>query len=71
MRLNTILIFHRSGDFYETFGEDAKTVARLLNLAITKRKLLSSVAIPAHKLHEWAGMLANAGYGVEINIEAK
>lgn len=71
MKTPRLLIFHRSGDFYEAFGEDAKTVAGLLNLAITKRKLLSSVAIPAHKLHEWSGMLANAGYGVEINIEAK
>ncbi len=29
------LIFFRMGDFYESFGEDAKTIARELEITLT------------------------------------
>ncbi|MEI6280217.1 MAG: hypothetical protein WCQ16_12665, partial [Verrucomicrobiae bacterium] len=32
----TLLLF-RLGDFYEMFGEDARTAASILNVALTKR----------------------------------
>jgi len=33
---DTILLFH-IGDFYETFGEDARTVSRELDIVLTSR----------------------------------
>ncbi|MEN6449234.1 MAG: hypothetical protein ABFC96_01975, partial [Thermoguttaceae bacterium] len=32
------LLLFRMGDFYEMFHEDAKTAARVLNLALTSRE---------------------------------
>ena len=31
------LLLFRVGDFYETFGEDAKRAARVLGIVLTKR----------------------------------
>ncbi|MFP5457928.1 MAG: DNA mismatch repair protein MutS [Bacteriovoracia bacterium] len=41
-----ILLFFRMGDFYEMFFEDAREVARLLNISLTVRGKLGETPIP-------------------------
>lgn len=41
-----VLLFFRMGDFYEMFFEDAREVARLLNISLTVRGKLGDTPIP-------------------------
>jgi len=41
-----ILLLYRMGDFYETFYDDAKTLARVLGIALTKRAHGKSADVP-------------------------
>ncbi len=31
------IVFFRMGDFFETFGEDARTTSKILNITLTSR----------------------------------
>ena len=60
----------RMGDFYETFYEDAKTVARELNIVLTSRGKGETRAplagIPYHALEQYLAKLIRKGYKVAI-----
>ncbi|MCK5630734.1 MAG: DNA mismatch repair protein MutS [Nanoarchaeota archaeon] len=60
----------RMGDFYETFYEDAKTVARELNIVLTARGKGETRAplagIPYHALEQYLAKLIRKGYKVAI-----
>jgi len=65
------IVLFRMGDFYETFEEDAKITARILNINLTKRKngKASSVPLagfPYHSLDNYLHKLLTAGYKVAI-----
>ncbi len=65
------LLLFRVGDFYETFGEDAITTARILNITLTKRHNGSSSEIelagfPHHSLENYLPKLVRAGQRVAI-----
>ncbi len=65
------LVLFRMGDFYETFEEDAKTAARILNITLTKRAngKASSVPLagfPYHALESHMHKLMTAGLKVAI-----
>src|SRR6056297_2483264 len=65
------LVLFRMGDFYETFEEDAKTAARVLNITLTKRAngKASSVPLagfPYHALESHMYKLMKAGLKVAI-----
>lgn len=64
-----ILLF-RMGDFYETFGEDAETTARVLNIALTTRDKKEDptplAGFPHHALKQYLPKLVSAGYNVAI-----
>ncbi len=67
---DAILLF-RVGDFYETFGEDAITAARVLGITLTKRSNGSASAIelagfPHHALDTYLHKLVKAGHRVAI-----
>lgn len=67
---DTILLF-RMGDFYETFGEDAKEVHAVLGITLTKRSngAAADVALagfPYHALDTYLPKLVRAGYRVAI-----
>ncbi|HET7116464.1 MAG TPA: DNA mismatch repair protein MutS, partial [Hanamia sp.] len=67
---DAILLF-RVGDFYETFGQDAITAARILGITLTKRNNASSTApelagFPHHALDTYLHKLVKAGYRVAI-----
>ncbi len=53
------------GDFYEMFFEDAKTAARVLNLALTSRdkgeNAIPMAGFPYHQLESYLGKLIAAG----------
>lgn len=66
------LIFFRMGDFYESFGEDAKTIAKELEITLTARgkdrsgKRMPLAGIPYHAVDTYLPRLINKGYKVAI-----
>ncbi len=65
-----ILLF-RMGDFYETFDEDARTISRELEIALTSREMgkgprIPLAGIPYHALESYLARLINKGYKVAI-----
>lgn len=70
-RYSGALLLFRVGDFYETFGEDAVTASRILNITLTKRGSgsASEVALagfPHHALDSYLPKLVRAGQRVAI-----
>jgi len=65
----TILLF-RVGDFYETFGEDAVQVSRILGIVLTARNNGGSdielAGFPYHSLDVYLPKLVRGGYRVAI-----
>ncbi|MEM6725091.1 MAG: DNA mismatch repair protein MutS [Bacteroidota bacterium] len=66
---DAILLF-RVGDFYETFGEDAKTAARVLGITLTARNnggdKTPLAGVPFHALDTYLPRLVRAGFRVAI-----
>ena len=67
---DAILLF-RMGDFYETFDDDAKVVARELDIALTSREMgrgqrFPLAGIPYHALDSYLGRLIKKGHKVAI-----
>ena len=65
------LLLFRMGDFYETFDDDAITLARDLDIALTSRAFGKSekhplAGIPYHSLNNYLGRLIKAGHKVAI-----
>jgi len=65
------ILFFRMGDFYEMFYEDAKTVSKVLGLALTSRSKGSNpiplAGIPYHAVDSYLARLVRAGYKVAIS----
>jgi DNA mismatch repair protein MutS len=67
---DAILLF-RVGDFYETFGADAITTAKILGITLTKRNngaasSLELAGFPHHALETYVHKLVKAGYRVAV-----
>ena len=67
---DSILLF-RMGDFYETFGDDAKVVAKELDIALTARDKNSDnpiplAGVPYHALDSYLSKLIKKGHRVAI-----
>ena len=65
------LLFFRMGDFYEMFFEDARNVAKLLNISLTQRGKLGETPIPMagiphHAAAVYLDRLSNMGLKVII-----
>ncbi len=72
------ILFYRLGDFYETFDDDAKLVAEVLEVTLTRKdyavakvkgseKLYCPMAgIPYHAVESYVARLVNLGYRVAI-----
>jgi len=65
------LLLFRVGDFYETFGEDAVTASKILDIVLTKRGngSVSETALagfPHHALDTYLPKLVRAGHRVAI-----
>jgi DNA mismatch repair protein MutS len=65
----TILLF-RVGDFYETFGEDAVVVSKILGIVLTRRNNggsdLELAGFPHHSLDNYLPKLVRAGQRVAV-----
>ena len=68
---DAVLLF-RIGDFYETFGEDAVTVSRDLNITLTSRQKddegnkIPLAGVPHHALDTYLARLIKSGHKVAI-----
>ena len=65
------MLLFRVGDFYETFGEDAKKAARVLGIVLTKRGAGSETetalaGFPHHSLNTYLPKLVKSGMRVAI-----
>lgn len=68
---STTILFFRLGDFYETFDEDAETVARELDIVLTSRPVgkgmrVPLAGIPYHALENYLSRLIEKGFHVAI-----
>jgi DNA mismatch repair protein MutS len=73
---DTVLLY-RLGDFYETFDDDAKLVADLLDVTLTYKKFANHkrtkaeqrapmAGMPYHAIERYVGAIVGAGYRVAI-----
>jgi len=66
------LIFFRMGDFYESFGDDARTIAKELDITLTSRGRdkeggdMPLAGIPYHAVDSYLPRLIKKGYKVAI-----
>ncbi|MBP3228511.1 MAG: DNA mismatch repair protein MutS [Bacteroidaceae bacterium] len=67
------LLLFRCGDFYETYGEDAVTAAKVLGITLTRRNngksgmgTIEMAGFPFHALDTYLPRLVRAGYRVAI-----
>lgn len=65
------ILFFRMGDFFETFYDDAKTVARELNIVLTSREKnkgrnIPLAGVPHHAVEAYISRLIKKGYKVAI-----
>jgi DNA mismatch repair protein MutS len=64
------LLFFRMGDFYELFGEDAKTASRELGIALTSRDkgedALPMAGVPVRAVESYLLKLVSKGFRVAI-----
>lgn len=72
---DAILLF-RMGDFYETFYDDAKTIARVLGLTLTARNRndpnpIPLAGVPHHAVDSYVAKLVRAGFKVAISEQVE
>jgi len=64
------ILFFRMGDFYETFYEDARTVSRVLGIALTSRSKgenpIPMAGVPHHAVDGYLQRMIAAGYRVAM-----
>jgi DNA mismatch repair protein MutS len=64
------ILFFRMGDFYETFYEDARTIARVLGVALTSRSKgengVPMAGVPYHAVEGYLHRMIAAGFKVAI-----
>ncbi|HSR29765.1 MAG TPA: DNA mismatch repair protein MutS [Anaerolineae bacterium] len=65
------IVFFRLGDFYETFDEDAKTVAQVCDIVLTSRPVgkderVPLAGVPYHSVEGYIAKLVQAGLKVAI-----
>ena len=67
---DAVLLF-RVGDFYETFGEDARKASQILGLTLTRKmagggEYTDLAGVPHHALEQYLPRLVRAGLRVAI-----
>lgn len=56
------LVLVRAGDFYETFGEDAKTMSKVLGVTLTSKSGVPMAGVPYHSIEGYLRRLIMAGH---------
>lgn len=67
----TTIVFYRMGDFYEMFYDDAKRVARMLDITLTQRgqsngEPIPMAGVPVHAMENYLARLIRLGESVAI-----
>lgn len=67
------IVFYQAGDFFEVFGDDAKTVADAFDLMLASRRIandekVSMCGIPNHALETYINMLNDRGFDVSVSL---
>lgn len=65
------IVLYRMGDFYEAFDDDAKTVADVLNIALTKRGSVPMSGFPVMNADHYRHHLEKAGFSVVTYCRGK
>jgi len=63
------ILFFRMGDFFECFFDDAKLIARELDIALTARdpqKAMPMAGVPHHAAEQYAARLIEKGYKIAV-----
>lgn len=65
------ILFFRLGDFYETFDDDAKVIAKVCDVVLTSRPVGNDVRVPLagvpyHSVEGYIARLIEAGYRVAV-----
>ena len=65
------ILFFRLGDFYETFDDDAKLIAKVCDVVLTSRPVGNDVRVPLagvpyHSVDGYLAKLVEAGYRVAV-----
>lgn len=60
------LLLFRCADFYETYGDDAKEIAEILGVTLTRRTSMFMAGFPYHHLDSYLPKLIRAGKRVAI-----
>ncbi len=60
------ILFFRLGDFYEAFHDDAVTIAKELEVTLTKRQDTPMAGVPCHTCEGYIDKLVSKGYRVAI-----
>lgn len=64
------IVLFRMGDFFETFGDDAKITSKVLNITLTQRSKKDDptplAGFPHHALNQYLPKLVQANYSVVI-----
>jgi DNA mismatch repair protein MutS len=64
------IVLFRMGDFFETFGEDAKISSKILNITLTSRDKREDptpmAGFPHHAINQYLPKLVKAGYCVVV-----
>ena len=71
MKYPDAMLLFRVGDFYETFGDDAVSASKILNITLTKRGAGSATEValagfPHHSINTYLPKLVKAGLRVAI-----
>lgn len=66
-----VLTLTREGDYYIALGNDAKVIAKVLEIVLTSRKVsekerVALVGLPYHRLDDDVATLSAAGYTINI-----
>src|SRR2546423_6097693 len=66
-----MLLLYRMGDFYETFYDDARRAAKLLDITLTARgqsagQPIPMAGVPVHSLDQYLARLVKLGESVAI-----
>ena len=66
-----VLLLFRVGDFYETFGEDARKASQILGLTLTRKmagggEYTDLAGVPHHAIEQYLPRLVRAGMRVAI-----
>jgi len=59
-------LFFRCGDFYEMFGDDAKTASSILDITLTKRGDVPMCGVPYHSVEVYIAKMIKAGKKIAI-----